>query len=101
MVELQNFSSSGGLVNLSEALVSLTNNVVCRVAFGRKFDGGAKNHFHAMLTEFLVLLGTFDVGDFIPSLAWVSGLNGFNAMVNKCYEEFELLSCLSVTPSKF
>ncbi|KAK1271897.1 Cytochrome P450 71A1 [Acorus gramineus] len=91
VAELRNLSSSsgGGLVNLSEALVSLTNNVVCRVAFGRKFDGGAKNRFHAMLTEFLVLLGTFDVGDFIPSLAWVSGLNGFNARVKKCFEEFD------------
>ncbi|KAK1293773.1 Cytochrome P450 71A1 [Acorus calamus] len=42
-----------------------------------------------MLAEFLVLLGTFDVGDFIPSLNWVSGLNGFNVRVKKCFEEFD------------
>ncbi|KAK1294209.1 Cytochrome P450 71A1 [Acorus calamus] len=42
-----------------------------------------------MLTEFLDLLGTFDVGDFIPSLAWVSGLNGFDARVRKNIEELD------------
>ncbi|KAK1295426.1 hypothetical protein QJS10_CPA16g00459 [Acorus calamus] len=44
-----------------------------------------------MLAEFLVLLGTFDVGDFIPSLDWVSGLNGFNVRVKKCFEEESVL----------
>ncbi|KAK1319280.1 Cytochrome P450 71A1 [Acorus calamus] len=83
-------SSSGGPVNLSEALVVLTNDVFCRVAFGRKFNrGGDPNCLQAMLVEFLDLLGTFDVGDFIPSLAWVSRLNGFNARVRKNVEELD------------
>ncbi|KAK1319275.1 Cytochrome P450 71A1 [Acorus calamus] len=95
VAELRSLSSSsggpvGGAVNLSEALVALTNDVFCRVAFGRKFNrSGGTNRFHAMLAEYLNLLGTFDVGDFIPSLFWVSGLNGFDARVKKSVEELD------------
>ncbi|KAK1318086.1 Cytochrome P450 71A26 [Acorus calamus] len=78
------------MVNLSEALVGLTNDIICRAVFGKKFsrDEGV-NHFNAMLTEFMLLMGTFDLGDFVTSLAWVTRLNGLDARVKKCFEDFD------------
>ncbi|KAL7222751.1 hypothetical protein ACSBR1_024453 [Camellia fascicularis] len=64
----QSCSSSSTMVNLSEMLVSLTNGVVCRVALGRKHNG---RKFKELLGEFVELLGVFDLGDYIPWLAWV------------------------------
>ncbi|CAI0409276.1 unnamed protein product, partial [Linum tenue] len=55
-------------VNLSELLFRLSNDVICRMALGRKYDVGANTNFKDLLAEFTGLLGTFTVGDFIPCL---------------------------------
>lgn len=77
-------------VNLSELFAKLTNDVICRVAFGKKYggdEGGRK--FNELLGELMRLLGAFYVGDFIPSLAWVYHINGFDAQVDKVAKEFD------------
>ncbi|KAK1319276.1 Cytochrome P450 71A1 [Acorus calamus] len=90
VAKIQNLSSSGGLVDFSEAFGVLSNNIICSVVFGRKFSREeGENYFHLMLAAFLDLLGTFAVGEFIPSLAWVSRLNGLNARVKRNNEEFD------------
>ncbi|KAL4634197.1 hypothetical protein ACB092_04G181800 [Castanea dentata] len=71
-------------VSLSELFANLTNDVICRVAFGKKFggdEGGRK--FNELLGELMRLLGVFHVEDFIPSLAWVYHIDGFDAQVGK------------------
>lgn len=78
-------------VNLSQLFASLTLDVICRVAFGRKYiesgEGGRK--FKEMLGEFMRLLGGFYMADFIPWLAWVDRINGSDAKVKKIAEEFD------------
>ncbi|KAL9239176.1 hypothetical protein vseg_013521 [Gypsophila vaccaria] len=77
-------------VNLSETFMRFTNDVICRVAFGRKYNGeedGAK--FKELLKEFVELLGTFTVGNFIPWLAWIDRLNGLDKKVSKLATEFD------------
>lgn len=78
-------------VNLSQLFASLTIDVTCRVAFGKKFiesgEGGRK--FKEMLGEFMRLLGGFYMGDFIPWLAWVDHINGSDAKVEKIAKEFD------------
>lgn len=81
---------STSAVNLSETLMTFTNDVICRVAFGRKYsgeEGGAK--FKELLKEFVELLGTFTVSNFIPWLAWVDQVNGLHNKVNKLAREFD------------
>ncbi|XP_034216289.1 cytochrome P450 71A26-like [Prunus dulcis] len=83
-------------VKLSELFASLTNDVICRVAFGKKYGGdeGARK-FKKLLGEFMILLGGFYVGDFIPWLGWVSQINGLDARVEKVAKEFdEFLDCV-------
>ncbi|CAK9153464.1 unnamed protein product [Ilex paraguariensis] len=77
----QNCSSSSSVVNLSEILISLTNDVVCRVALGRKYSGGGE--VMELLGESAQLLGVFNVGDYIPWLGWMNRVNGLDAKVEK------------------
>ncbi|GMY14909.1 cytochrome P450 71A3-like [Fagus crenata] len=77
-------------VNLSEVFAKLTNDVVCRVALGRKFvEGENGRKFRELLGEFAELLGVFSVGDYIPWLSWVSRVNGLNARAEKVAKQFD------------
>ncbi|GAB2269814.1 hypothetical protein Dimus_004732 [Dionaea muscipula] len=80
-------------MNLSEMLVTLMNDVVCRVALGRKYSGkgAAAANFKDVLKEFGELLGSFFVGDFIPWLAWIHRLNGLDGRVDKLVKQFDEL----------
>ncbi|KAD6119522.1 hypothetical protein E3N88_10793 [Mikania micrantha] len=65
--------SNGSVLNLSELIIALTNNVVCRVALGRTYEG---RKFKNLLQRAMELLGCFSVGSYIPSLKWVDRLSG-------------------------
>ncbi|KAL3642297.1 hypothetical protein CASFOL_013112 [Castilleja foliolosa] len=77
-------------VNLSEIFTGYANDVVCRSAFGRKYSEGEKGKsFLGLLREFLELLGTISVGDFVPGLSWINRVNGFDARVDKVAKELD------------
>ncbi|KAL2243906.1 UNVERIFIED_CONTAM: Cytochrome [Sesamum indicum] len=52
-------------VNLNEMFAELTNDVICRSAFGR------------------------NIGHFIPGMSWINCVNGFDARVDKVSEELD------------
>lgn len=80
--------SNSSVVDLSELLISLTNNVVSTAAFGKKIDeGGHGRKLWMLMKETEELLGRFDVGTFIPWLAWTNTVSGFNAKVKKVAKE--------------
>ncbi|CAL5441200.1 unnamed protein product [Camellia sinensis] len=83
-------SSSSSLVNLTDMFVTLTNNIVCRVALGRKY-GGTKGgrRFKELLAMIAELLGVFNVGDYIPWLAWMNRINGLDAKVESVFKEID------------
>nr|GMD31386.1 cytochrome P450 71A3-like [Ipomoea batatas] len=88
MVEkIRQLSSSGSLINLSDVFIELTNDIVCRVALGRKYS--KEGNFKMLLGEFLELLGTFNVGDYIPWLAWVNRINGVDRRVEKAAKDLD------------
>lgn len=77
-------------VNLSEMFMSVTNDVVCRSAFGRKYgEGESGKKFRSILSEFLQLLGTSYVGAFIPFLAWINRVNGIDSRIARVAEEID------------
>ena len=60
-------------------MLSLANNVICRVTYGKKFDttNERKGHAgesktHEILKETQRLLGELNVADFYISLVWLS-----------------------------
>ncbi|CAN4088027.1 unnamed protein product [Withania somnifera] len=88
---IKNSIDNSQVVDLTELFVSMTNDVLCRVALGRKYcDGEEGKRFKSLLLEFVELLGVFNIGDYMPWLAWVNHFNGLNAKVDKVAEEFSV-----------
>ncbi|XP_021807677.1 cytochrome P450 71A26-like isoform X1 [Prunus avium] len=86
-------SSSSSVLNLSEMFVRLTNDVVCRVALGRKYsegEGGESGRmFKEILGEFADLLGIVNIGDYVPWLSWLSQVNGLGAKLDKVAKQLD------------
>ncbi|XP_021890178.1 LOW QUALITY PROTEIN: cytochrome P450 71A26-like [Carica papaya] len=78
-------------MNLSETFAVLANDIVCRTAFGRKCSGDQESgkKLKELLARFAELIGTFDLGDYIPWLSWVSYVNGLNARLEKVAKELD------------
>ncbi|XP_049396250.1 cytochrome P450 71A6-like [Solanum stenotomum] len=77
------------VVDLTELFVTMMNDVLCRVALGRKYcDGEEGKKFKSLVIELVELLGVFNIADYMPWLAWVNHFNGLNAKVDKVAEEF-------------
>ncbi|GMH21291.1 hypothetical protein Nepgr_023133 [Nepenthes gracilis] len=83
--------SSPRPVDLSKLFLTLTNDVICRVAFGRKYGGeeGGATTFGKILKDHQELLGHFSIGDFIPWLAWIQRVNGLDAKVDKVAKDLD------------
>ncbi|XP_074287937.1 cytochrome P450 736A117-like [Silene latifolia] len=79
---------SSSVVNLSEMFTTLTNDVICRVAFGRKYSNV---DFQDFLEEFMELLGVFNVEDYIPWMGWINKLNGLNRRMDEAFRKFDTL----------
>ncbi|KAL8484623.1 hypothetical protein ACS0TY_027065 [Phlomoides rotata] len=69
---------------------SLANDIICRVALGRKYsDGEGRRKFKKVLEELGVLLGAFNVEEFIPCLFWMKYVNGMNAKVREIAKDID------------
>ncbi|KAL9239174.1 hypothetical protein vseg_013519 [Gypsophila vaccaria] len=81
-------------INLSELLMKLTNDVVCRAAFGRKFsekNRGNPTGFMNVLHEFVELVGMFNIGDYIPWMSWVNVVNGLDKKMDIVAKKFDTI----------
>ncbi|KAF2293251.1 hypothetical protein GH714_040615 [Hevea brasiliensis] len=87
--KIEQSCSSSLPVNLSEMFSSLANDVICRVAFGKKYRGEDGKKFRKLMEDVMRLLGGFSVGEFIPWLAWVNWVNGFDAKANRTAKELD------------
>ncbi|KAM5585820.1 cytochrome P450 736A117-like [Rosa sericea] len=85
-------SSSSSVLNLSDMFVRLTNDVICRVALGRKYSDrgeGRGRMFMELSGEFSELMARVNIGDYIPWLAWVSRFNGLDAKLDSLAKRFD------------
>ena len=84
-------SSSSSTVNLSALLTTLTNDVITRVVLGRKYSGEeGGNNSNNIVRRFNELLGTYPLGEFVPSLAWIDWIQGLDKKVEKVNEEIDV-----------
>ncbi|XP_021292818.1 cytochrome P450 71A1-like [Herrania umbratica] len=79
-------------VNVSELFFSLANDILCRVAFGRRFTEGVgsegqKRHLAGVLTETQELFAGLCIGDFFPEWEWVHSVSGYKKRLMKNLEE--------------
>eukprot|EP01018_Ginkgo_biloba_P010277 Gb_28135 [translate_table: standard] len=79
-------------VNVSKIVSGVATDIICRMAFGRKYSSEAFDNrgFNEVIREFLYLMGAFDIGDFIPWLAWMDlqGLNRRQKNLHKTLDAF-------------
>ena len=83
--------SASKLTNLSEILPSLTNAIICRVAFGKSYDddGCERSRFHRLLDEVQTSLGGFFFSDYFPLMGWVDKLSGMTSQLEKIFKELD------------
>nr|XP_011469084.1 PREDICTED: cytochrome P450 71A25-like isoform X1 [Fragaria vesca subsp. vesca] len=78
-------SSSSSVLDLSEMFTKLTNDVICRVALGRKYSDRAEGRgrmFMELSTELSQMFTRVNIGDYIPWLAWFTRVNGLDAKLD-------------------
>lgn len=88
-IEQKNLNSP---VNLSEILVTLTNDLIIRATFGRRLylcDDNNCNKVISMVRGFGEVISYMNIGDYIPWMEWINNLNGFNAKVERVRAEID------------
>ncbi|QCE03839.1 cytochrome P450 [Vigna unguiculata] len=84
-------ASSSKVTNLSDALMSLTTTIICRIAFGRRYEdeGTERSRFHGLLNECQAMLGMFFFSDYIPFLGWIDRITGLRARLEQNFKELD------------
>ncbi|EEF39163.1 cytochrome P450, putative [Ricinus communis] len=84
--------SSSSPVDLSEKAMTLTANIICRVAFGKSFQerGFGHERFQEVIREAVALLGSFYAADYFPYVGWiVDRITGLHARLERSFQEFD------------
>ncbi|XP_058744439.1 cytochrome P450 736A117-like [Vicia villosa] len=89
MEKIKHCSSTSEPVNLSQLIASTVNDIVCRVALGRKYSGEEGKGFKKLFREFTNLLGMFIVGDYVPWLDWVTHVSGTYGRARRVAKRFD------------
>lgn len=84
-------AASSVVTNLSELQMSLSSTIICRIAFGRRYEGTEGSRFHEMLHEFQALLATLFVSDYIPFMGWIDKITGKHARLEQIFREMDKL----------
>ncbi|KAJ4899856.1 hypothetical protein Rs2_13807 [Raphanus sativus] len=92
MEKLGKASSSSSTINLSQLFITLTSDVMSKVALGRKYSSDQDTiDIKTLVRTFARILGTFPVANYIPSLAWIDWirrLDGKVEDVSKTFDDF-------------
>ncbi|XP_057787919.1 cytochrome P450 71A8-like [Salvia miltiorrhiza] len=89
-VFLNKIQASSGPLDLSTMFANFTNDGIGRAAFGGKYsesENGKK--FLRVMTDLMELLGTINIGDFIPWLDWIGRVNGFDKRLDQTAKEMD------------
>lgn len=76
-------------VDLSSLVFLLSNNVVCRVAFGSNGAEGGSREFEEILRETQHLVGEFNLADYFPGMDWVNRFNGVDRRLDKTFQDLD------------
>ncbi|EOA19207.1 hypothetical protein CARUB_v100045580mg, partial [Capsella rubella] len=75
--KLEEACSSSSPVYLRKLLLTLTSDIICRITFGRKYNGEeGGTDIKNLLVTFNEFYGKFFFGDYFPSLAWIDKISG-------------------------
>ena len=93
MIEkISKLASASKLINLSETVMFLTSTIICRVAFGKRYEdeGFERSRFHGLLNDAQAMLGSFFFSDHFPLMGWLDKLTGLTARLEKTFRDMDL-----------
>ncbi|TYH78947.1 hypothetical protein ES332_D03G026500v1 [Gossypium tomentosum] len=78
-------------VHLSEAITCLSSTIICRIAFGKRYDeeGAERSRFHELLDESQAILSSFSFSDFFPYMGWLDRFTGLHSRLEKTFKELD------------
>ncbi|KAG6486391.1 hypothetical protein ZIOFF_054961 [Zingiber officinale] len=79
---------SAAEIDMSTILFAFSNDILCRIVTGKKFEG-RKGLFSKLISENSVLLAKIYLGDYLPWLGWVDWLLGKVARVKKNHKRWD------------
>ncbi|KAJ8530781.1 hypothetical protein K7X08_023662 [Anisodus acutangulus] len=84
-------AANSHVTNLSNLMISLTSTIICRVAFGVRFDEEAheRKRFDFLLAEAQAMMASFFVSDFFPSLSWIDKLTGLTNRLERNFKDLD------------
>ncbi|KAL3849155.1 hypothetical protein ACJIZ3_011037 [Penstemon smallii] len=79
-------------INLSDLSMSLASNLICRVAFGKRYDDCEyeKLRFDKLVMEAQALMVSFYFSDHFPAFGWVDKLSGLLGRLEKNCKELDV-----------
>ncbi|KAF9601886.1 hypothetical protein IFM89_023950 [Coptis chinensis] len=83
----------GAPINLSNMLLSLSNNVLYRCVLGIRCRDGdvGENKFGELSSEVLKLMGAFSFRDIFPLLGWMDFFTGLDRRIKRVSREIDML----------
>ncbi|XP_075073621.1 6,7,8-trihydroxycoumarin synthase-like [Nicotiana tabacum] len=84
-------ASTSQITNLSKLMISLTTTIICRVAFGVRFEEEAheRKRFDYLLAEAQAMMASFFVSNFFPSLSWIDKLSGLTDRLERIFKDLD------------
>ncbi|MBA0784593.1 hypothetical protein Gotri_027416, partial [Gossypium trilobum] len=78
-------------VNLSEAIMCLSSTIICRIAFGKRYDeeGAERSRFHELLNESQAIVSSFSFSDYFPYMGWLDRFTGLLDRLEKTFKELD------------
>lgn len=95
MEKISKSASAAKLTNLSETVMLLTSNIICRIAFGKRYDDddgyGKRSKFHGLLNETQAMVGGFFFTDYFPVIGWMVDklITGMISRLEKNFKEMD------------
>ncbi|XP_047326160.1 cytochrome P450 71A1-like [Impatiens glandulifera] len=92
---ISQLASQSKPINLSEVTIYLVNSIICRIAFGKRFDDDyrgdkTKSKFQDLLHEIQEVQGSLYMCDYFPYLGWVDKLVGRTKWVDRVCTDLDL-----------
>ncbi|KAF7838256.1 cytochrome P450 71A1-like [Senna tora] len=76
-------------VNLSELLITTSNDIVCKCVFGGKFNTEGNRRMGELARKVMINIQAFCVGDYFPSLGWVDVVCGRVSKLKALFGELD------------
>nr|AMZ03396.1 cytochrome P450 CYP71AT86 [Plectranthus barbatus] len=91
VAKISSFASAREVFNFSELARAVSSNLICRIAFGKRYDedGEEMRRFYALLHEVQTLMATFFVSDYFPGLKWVDKVAGLVSRLDSTCEKLD------------